>query len=87
MAKVLIGPTYSENLWTTDILFGRYQQDRGITLLVKAGIVTAVTYPNQQDLDDGDYDFVYLGGHEYPLTTAEVTTLTNAGYGAYIHDV
>lgn len=87
MAKILIGPTYSENLWTTDILFGRYQQDRGITLLVQGTTVTEVVYPYLGDLLDGGYDYIYLGGHEYPLTDAEVTILTDAGYGAYIHDV
>lgn len=75
-------PTYSENLWTRHPLFGRYKQDRGYTLLVSGSIVTQVTYPYQGDLPA--YDFVYLGGHEYDLTSAEVTILTNAGYGSYI---
>lgn len=94
MAKVLIGPTYSENMWTRDILMGRYKEDRGITLLVKDGVVTEQTYPYLGDLinvEDGSYeqlwDYIYLGGHEYPLSDEEVTILTNAGYGAYIHDV
>lgn len=81
----LRGPTYDENLWTTDVLFSRYKRPSGITLLVKAGVVTEVTYPYLGDLLDGGYDYIYLGGHEYPLTDAEVTILTNAGYGAYIH--
>lgn len=87
MAKVLIGPTYEENLWTDDIFFGRFRQDRGITLLVKGAVVTQATYPDLDDLNNGGYDFIYLGGHEYPLTDAEVTILTNAGYGPYIHEV
>jgi len=85
VTKVLIGPTYSENLWTNDVLFGRYQQDRGITLLVQGTTVTQVVYPYQGDLDG--YDHIYLGGHDYVLSDAEVTILTDAGYGAYIHDV
>lgn len=82
---VLRGPTYDENLWTTDILFQRYKRPSGITLLVKAGVVTQVTYPYLGDLLDGGWDYVYMGGHEYQLSPAEVTVLTNAGYGAYIH--
>jgi len=81
----LIGPTYEENLWTHDILFGRYKRPSGITLLVKGAAVTEVTYPYLGDLLDGGYDYIYLGGHEYPLSDAEVTILVNAGYGAYIH--
>lgn len=80
----LVGPTYDENLWTTDILFMRYKRPSGITLLVEGTVVTEVTYPYLGDLLDNGYDYIYLGGHEYPLTPAEVTILTNAGYGAYI---
>lgn len=87
MAKVLIGPTYEENLWTNNILFGRYRQDRGITLAVSGTTVTQLVYPYQGDVEDANYDYIYWGGHEYPLTDTEVTILTNAGYGAYIHDV
>jgi hypothetical protein len=75
-------PTYAENLWTDDRLFARYKLDRGYTLLVSGTTVTQTTYPYLGDL--AQYDHVYLGGHEYPLTSAEVTILTNAGYGAYI---
>lgn len=85
--KVLIGPTYEENLWTNNILLSRYRQDRGITLLVEGTTVTQVTYPYNDDLINGGWDYIYMGGHEYVLTDAEVTILTNAGYGAYIHDV
>lgn len=31
-----------------------------------------------------DAQVVYLGGHIYPITTAEAADLTAAGYGAYI---
>lgn len=81
----LIGPTYDENLWTDDILFQRYKRPSGITLLVQGTDVTQTTYPYQGDLQSGIYDYIYLGGHEYPLSAIEVTILTNAGYGAYIH--
>lgn len=85
--KVLIGPTYEENLWTPNTLLSRYRQDRGYTLLVKDGVVTQVTYPYNDDLLNGGYDYIYMGGHEYPLSDEEVAILTAAGYGAYIHDV
>jgi hypothetical protein len=81
----LIGPTYLENLWTNDILFCRYKRPSGITLLVTGTVVEEVTYPYLGDLLNNGYDYIYLGGHEYPLSDAEVTILTDAGYGAYIH--
>ena len=81
----LIGPTYDENLWTRDVLFERYKRPSGITLLVQGTTVTPVTYPYLGDLLDNGYDYVYLGGHEYELSDEEVTILTDAGYGAYIH--
>lgn len=75
-------PTMVENLWANDRLFVRYKLDRGISLLVKGGVVTATQYPYQEDL--ADYDYVYMGGRDYDLSDAEVTILTDAGYGAYI---
>lgn len=81
----LIGPTYLENLWTDDPLFSRYKRPSGITLLVKGTVVTEVTYPYLGDLLDGGYDYIYMGGHEYPLTPVEETILTDAGYGANIY--
>lgn len=84
MMPTLIGPTYEENLWTNDALFSRYKKTSGIALLVKDGVVTEATYPYLGDLLNGGYDFIYLGGHEYPLSDEEVTILTAAGYGSYI---
>lgn len=79
----LVTPTYDENMWTTHRLFQRYKLTRGTTLLVLGATVTETTYPYQEDL--AGYDYVYMGGHEYDLTAPEVTILTNAGYGAFIH--
>jgi hypothetical protein len=80
----LVTPTYLENLWTDDALFSRYKRPSGITLLVQGTTVTEVTYPYQGDLQSGIYDYIYMGGHEYELTPAEVTILTDAGYGEFI---
>lgn len=77
-------PTYDENMWAPGSrLFSRYKLARGFTLLVSGTTVTEATYPYQEDLLG--FDYVYLGGHEYDLTPTEVTILTNAGYGAFIH--
>lgn len=87
----LIGPTYNENAWTRDILFGRTVDKHGITLAIKGTVVTEYQYPWAGDIYPGgdppepDYDHVYLGGHEYELSPEEVANLIAAGYGAYIH--
>jgi len=77
----LTTPTRREGIGGTG-LWRYYSLDVGITLLVSGSTVTEVQFPWQGDLEN--YDYVYLGGHSYSLTSAEVTTLTNAGYGAYI---
>jgi hypothetical protein len=56
--------------------------DVGVTLLVSGSTVTEVQHPWQGDLEN--YDYVYLGGHVHDISADEATTLTNAGYGAYI---
>lgn len=78
----LTTPTTRQGIDTTHPLWRRYSLDVGITLLVSGSTVTEIQYPWQGDLDD--YDYVYLGGREYEISSAEATTLTNAGYGAYI---
>lgn len=52
--------------------------------------LVSVAEANQGVLPIGDtttvatYVFVYLGGHEYPLSDAEAAALTAAGYGDFI---
>lgn len=78
----LTTPSTREGMDTTHGLWRYYSWDVGVTLLVSGTTVTAVQRPWQGDLEN--YDFVYLGGHTYEISTGEATTLTNAGYGAYI---
>jgi hypothetical protein len=79
---LLEGPTYVENLWTTDRLFSRYKLRRGITLAMVDGVVSELRYPYQEDLEA--YDFVYLGGHVHRVSSFEAQLLTAAGYGAFL---
>lgn len=78
----LTTPTRREGMDTAHGLWRYYSWDVGITLLVDGTTVTEVQHPWQGDLEN--YDYVYLGGHEYPLTPEEETILIDAGYGAYI---
>lgn len=55
---------------------------RGVTLIVKDGIVEATLYPYQNTLADADYYF--LGGHVYTVTDDQAAVLIAAGYGDYL---
>lgn len=74
-------PTYDLAYATTG-LNRYYTFKRGIAVLVSGSTVTEQRYPFQGDL--AGFDHVYLGGYSHLISSAEATTLTNAGYGAYI---
>jgi hypothetical protein len=78
----LIPPTVREGMSVRTGLWRYYSLDVGVTLLVSGSTVTEVQHPWQGDLEN--YDYVYLGGHVHDISADEATTLTNAGYGAYI---
>lgn len=87
----LIGPTYTENAWTRDVLFGRILEPHGITLAIKGTVVTEFTFPWAGDIYPGgnaaptpDWDHVYLGGHHWPLSQQEADNLIAAGYGEFV---
>ena len=67
--------TGTTNPFLTDI-------PRGVTLIVKDGVVEQTLYPYQNTLADADYYF--LGGHVYTVTDAQAAVLTAAGYGDYL---
>lgn len=77
-------PTYEENIWTNDTLFRRYKITKGIALFVNGSVVTERIYPTLEEIAAGDYDYLYMGGHEYDITSAEVSILVAAGYADYI---
>ncbi len=81
--NVWVGPTIKETPAADGRLFSRYGIDRGITLVQRQDLSYYLTrYPALSELEAAlTY---YLGGHEYALTSAEVASLTAAGYGAYI---
>lgn len=80
----LTPPTEEQALETHHPLFGRYRLSRGLSLLISGTTVYLSQYPNHQDIIDGLYDYVYLGGYTYDISSDVATILTDAGYGAYI---
>jgi hypothetical protein len=81
--NVWVGPTIKETPAAFGRLFSRYGIDRGISLVQRQDTTYYLTrYPALSELEAAlTY---YLGGHEYVLSDAEVTSITAAGYGAYI---
>lgn len=80
--------THTESFPGTDAnnLFSRLSVQVGYGIIRDA----AGGYTQVVDADDDDVKFstaFYMGGRSYPITPAEVTDLTNAGYGAYITTV
>lgn len=55
---------------------------RGITLIVKNGVVEATMYPYQDTLAAAD--FYILGGHTQEITNAQAAILIAAGYSNYV---
>jgi hypothetical protein len=86
MSSVLILPTVDETpVDLYDWFLSRVSLARGITIIQRANLTFYETrFPAQTELEEANN--YWLGGHEYPLTDAEVTALTDAGYGAYISD-
>lgn len=85
--SVFRGPTVEESPAGGDSglmsLFWRYRLQRGVTVVKDAnGVWKTVRYVQDSYLNSCQE--VYRGGYEYPLTSAQVTELTAAGYGAYI---
>lgn len=63
-------------------LFSRYKDRRGISVLKEGSSYREVRYPTDTEVDAAT--IAYIGGHEYTVTDAEATALTNAGYGSYL---
>jgi hypothetical protein len=85
MSKIFKPPTVNEGPAGFGILFWRYKIARANSILIFGTAAVSQRTPAVQDTQSADY--CYLGGHEYVLSDAEVTILTNAGYGAYITTV
>lgn len=78
----LTPPTRDQGPAALDRLFVRYKIARGVSLMVTGATVTEVQFPSQTEIAAADH--FYQGGMVHTISSAEATTLTNAGYGAYI---
>jgi len=79
MAYLLQPPTVMEGPIGFGVLFSRYDQPRGVSLLVTGTDVVEQRYPDQDMMLAADV--TYLGGHEYVITDEAAQILIDAGYG------
>lgn len=63
-------------------LFSRVSTPVSLSILKNGGSYTQVENPTDEALVAAD--IAYIGGHVYPVSTAEATDLDAAGYGAYL---
>lgn len=95
-----MGPINPDTQGLQRALFRHYKpHGRGVNVWVLPdGTMTEIQpYPlvTPDDLREGNlpignatqvtYTKVWYGGHDYPVTDAEIAQLTAAGYGSYIH--
>jgi hypothetical protein len=63
-------------------LFWRYRLTRANTIINTDGVYTSVRTPGIEELEAATA--FYQGGHKIEISDSERTSLTNAGFGAYI---
>ena len=85
MSYTFSPPTVEEGPAGFGRLFWRFRIARANTLLVYGNTVVSERTPGVDETLTADY--CYLGGHIYILSQAEITILTNAGYGANITNI
>ena len=58
---------------------------RGVTIIVKDGVIETTLYPYQNTLADADW--YILGGHQQVITDAQAAFLIANGYGDYVSPI
>lgn len=58
---------------------------RGVTIIVKDGVIETTLYPYQNTLADADW--YILGGHQQVITDAQAAFLIANGYGNYVSPI
>lgn len=58
---------------------------RGVTIIVKDGVIETTLYPYQNTLADADW--YILGGHQQVITNEQAAFLIANGYGNYVSPI
>ena len=81
MSYLFVPPVENEGPMGGNWLFARYTRKQGVTVYRIDGDFYEDRFPSQDDLASAD--LIYLGGHEYIVTTAEKNALEAAGYTVF----
>jgi len=81
MSYLFVPPVIEEGPMGDNYLFARYRLFKGVTVLKIDNVYYETRFPTTEDIELAD--IVYMGGHEYPVTAEEKTSLEDAGYEVF----
>jgi hypothetical protein len=80
MAYFFTPPTYTLKPARGGALLSRYSFPYAYSVIKRGALYETVVSPSVDLFNDPDIDFIYQGGHVYPITSTEAGLLTAAGY-------
>jgi hypothetical protein len=80
MGYVFTPPTYELKPARGGRLLSRYRFPYAYSLIKRGSTYEEVVSPAINLFDDPDVDFIYQGGHIYPISDEEAALLIAAGY-------
>lgn len=80
MGWVFTPPTYELKPVNAGPLLSRYRWNYAYSVLKRGSNYESVVSPSIEMFDDPSIDFIYQGGHVYPITAEEAALLIAAGY-------
>jgi hypothetical protein len=80
MAWVFTPPEYELKPANGGKLLSRYRFPYAYSVIKRGAAYESVIAPSIEQFTDPDIDFIYQGGHVYPISDQEAALLTAAGY-------
>lgn len=80
MSWVFTPPTYELKPARGGRLLSRYRFPYAYSVIKRGAAYESVVSPSIDQFTDPDIDFIYQGGHVYPITEEEAQLLIAAGY-------
>lgn len=80
MAYTFTPPTFELKPVNAGRLLSRYRWTYGYSVIKRGAEYQTVVNPSIDQFADPTIDFIYLGGHVYPITDEEAALLIAAGY-------
>lgn len=80
MGYVFTPPTYELKPVHAGPLLSRFRFPQAYSVIKRGATYETTVTPSIDQFADPDIDFIYQGGHVYPITNAEAALLIAAGY-------